>query len=390
MAQRRFITKEMAWQIETALKCLPEPLAVPDNPSAHVYLSKIINIVRNALARVDKGEQVFTLRVCRSVDSILPNLERYYPHESAVIIRGIVAGVRSAFDCESANDLVAEEPEVHHFVVNGSNGVGKNKETLAGVDMVYSSKEMSEVASVVPILAQSDIAVLVQGDTGVGKELVARAIHLSSSRKDSPFFAINCAAVPENLIESELFGYKKGAFTGANSDKRGVLESVGEGTLLLDEIGDMSLPMQAKLLRALQERKFRPLGDDRNGGKDFRGRLITATNRDLRQEVNAHRFREDLFYRINGFQISVPPLRDRKEDILPIARDLIKSIRQGVALSSQAEEMLYAYEFPGNVRELDTVLQRAVLVMMKLNHPDSLDIILPEDIVFYDVLDLHD
>lgn len=213
--------------------------------------------------------------------------------------------------------------------------------------------------------AHSDITVLIQGETGTGKELVANIIHANGLRADGIFFIQNCAAIPEALLESELFGHKKGAFTGAVFDKKGIFEHADKGTIFLDEIGDMSLPIQAKLLRLLQEGEIRPVGS--NQVKHVDVRVISATNKDLFQEVRKGRFREDLFYRLSVFTLTPPPLRDIPEDIPLLANYFIRLNRQNTlttvnSISQEALEILLSHPFPGNVRELENEIERAMVM----------------------------
>jgi transcriptional regulator with PAS, ATPase and Fis domain len=217
----------------------------------------------------------------------------------------------------------------------------------------------------------SDLPVLVQGESGTGKELVARAVHDSSARKNGPFVAINCAAVPDNLLESELFGYERGAFTGAAVRKPGLFEVADRGTLFLDEIGDISAAVQAKLLRVLETKEFFRLGSTRAVRSDVR--VVAATNKDLAEMMTNGGFREDLYYRINGVTLRLPPLRDRPADVLPLALHFIRThgIKRG--LSPKALEVLKAYRWPGNVRELQMVIRRAgVLATGDLIEPRDL------------------
>jgi len=227
-------------------------------------------------------------------------------------------------------------------------------------DVVGVSSSMRRVYDMVARVAPSDASVLIHGETGTGKELIARAIHAKSLRADGPFVALNCAAVPANLIESELFGHARGAFTDAKTSREGLFVEANGGTLFLDEIGEMPVEVQPKLLRALQERKVRPLGS--NSEISFDARIVAATNRDLEIGVEEKRFREDLYYRINVVKIDLPPLRERGADVLAIAHHLLRRIAQGrnLSLSAQAAERLMSYDWPGNVRELENCMERAV------------------------------
>jgi two-component system response regulator AtoC len=231
--------------------------------------------------------------------------------------------------------------------------------------MLAKSAPMVEVFRTVAKIADFKTTVLVTGESGVGKELVARALHTRSSRKAGPFVAINCGAIPENLLESELFGHKKGAFTDASHDKRGLFEEATGGTLLLDEIGELPLNLQVKLLRVLQEEFIRRLGDARDIKVDVR--IVAATHRDLTAEVKAGRFREDLFYRINVLHVAIPPLRERREDISLLIDHFIgrNNTRLGTrirGLSPEAKKTLLEYSWPGNVRELENTIERAMVL----------------------------
>ena len=230
-------------------------------------------------------------------------------------------------------------------------------------EIVGQSPAMRRVYDVIRRIATSDATVLIHGETGTGKELVARAIHRSSARAKGPFVAINCAAVPESLLESELFGHARGAFTSAHTERTGLLVQATGGTLFLDEIGELSMEVQPKLLRALQERKVRPVGA--NQEVPFDARLVSASNRDLDSEVSNKRFREDLYYRINVVTLEVPPLRERAGDILLLAQHFLQRAAKANAkgtltLSPTAAEKLMTYAWPGNVRELENCIERAV------------------------------
>ena len=222
---------------------------------------------------------------------------------------------------------------------------------------------MAGVLDLVTRIADSAVGVLVTGESGTGKELIARAIHRQGPNPDGPFVAVNCAAIPEPLLESELFGHAKGAFTDAKSQRRGLFAQSSGGTLFLDEIGDMPLPMQVKLLRALEERQVRPVGSDTSS--PFDARVIAASNRDLEAAVQEKTFREDLYYRIHVVHIEVPPLRARAGDILELAQHFLRvaAARQRKAVtgfSSAVAEKLLGYTWPGNVRELLHTIERAV------------------------------
>ncbi|MBX3214895.1 MAG: sigma-54-dependent Fis family transcriptional regulator [Labilithrix sp.] len=227
------------------------------------------------------------------------------------------------------------------------------------------SPAMTEIFRTITKIADFKTTVLVQGESGVGKELVARAVHARSARKNHAFVPINCGAIPENLLESELFGHKKGAFTDAHSDRRGLFEEADGGTLFLDEIGELPLNLQVKLLRVLQEESIRRLGDSKDVKVDVR--IITATHRDLGAETKAGRFREDLFYRVNVLPIMIPPLRTRREDINLLIDHFItrNNARLGTqirALTADARKLLLEYAWPGNVRELENTIERAMVL----------------------------
>jgi len=225
------------------------------------------------------------------------------------------------------------------------------------------SKPMREVFDLIRRVADSQANILITGESGTGKELVAKAIHFNSSRKEAPFIPVNCAAIPEQLLESELFGYVKGAFTDARSDKRGLFEEAQGGTLFLDEISEMPMLLQAKLLRAVQEREIRRVGATQSIPVNVR--IFAATNLTLAEEVTAKRFREDLYYRLNVIEIRLPPLRDRKEDIPLLCNVLLHKManamgKLAMGIAESALGLLIDYHWPGNVRELENVIERAV------------------------------
>ncbi|MFN3871536.1 MAG: sigma-54-dependent transcriptional regulator [Ignavibacterium sp.] len=230
---------------------------------------------------------------------------------------------------------------------------------------VSSSPKMQEVLSVAARAAESKATVLITGESGTGKEVLAKSIHYISSRKDNPFVAVNVPALPETLLESELFGHEKGAFTGADKARIGRFELANKGTIFLDEIGDIPMNLQVKLLRVLQEHKIERLGS--NESIDIDVRVIAATHQNLHQKIKDGTFREDLFYRLNVISINIPPLRERKEDILPLIEHFIKKYaeennKSGIEISKEAIDYLMKYNYPGNVRELENIIERAVVL----------------------------
>lgn len=235
----------------------------------------------------------------------------------------------------------------------------------AGGDVIAQDALSRELLALAQRVAASNTTVMLSGESGSGKEVMARFLHRHSSRADQPFVAINCAAIPDNLLESTLFGHEKGAFTGAQSAQSGKFEQANGGTILLDEISEMPLALQAKLLRVLQEREVERVGGKKPIALDVR--IIATSNRDLEKTVADGLFREDLFYRLNVFPLRIAPLRERVEDIVPLARHLIGRLsastgRHGLSLSKQAEERLTRYTWPGNIRELENVVQRAMIL----------------------------
>jgi DNA-binding NtrC family response regulator len=231
--------------------------------------------------------------------------------------------------------------------------------------IIGESPALKALLSEVKKVANAKSSILVLGETGTGKELFARVIHHNSSRRDMPFVPINCSAIPENLLETELFGHVRGAFTGAVAAKKGIFEEAEGGTVFLDEIGDMSLALQAKLLRVIEDQVIRPVGSNKGTKVDIR--FITATNKDLKTAVKSHSFREDLYYRINVISLQIPPLRERKEDVGALIQHYLDRYSQemgkkGKDLSPEARDVLMNYEWAGNVRELQNVIERAILV----------------------------
>jgi two-component system response regulator FlrC len=261
--------------------------------------------------------------------------------------------------------------------IPGSSGTG-----LGSGDVVACAASSCRLLELARRVAASDCTVLLTGESGTGKEVIARFIHQHSPRRAQPFVAVNCAAIPENMLEAMLFGYERGAYTGANSANPGKFEQAQGGTLLLDEVTEMPLALQAKLLRVLQEREVERLGARNPIALDVR--VLATTNRQLRAEVAAGRFREDLYYRLNVFPLPLSPLRERRDDVLPIAMRLLatrsKPGERIPAMSAEAAQLLLVHTWPGNVRELDNVVQRALVLV-------SGPVILPEHIQIESDLD---
>ena len=254
----------------------------------------------------------------------------------------------------------------------------KEVNRLTGAEgMETANSAMKELLDTALRVAESDATVLITGESGTGKEVLARLIHRNSTRSNDSFIGINCAAIPENLIESELFGHTKGSFTGAIKNRKGRFQSAHGGTLFLDEIGDLRPEMQVKILRAVQEKKVEPLGSDYSEDVDVR--IIAATNRDLESDIRNGRFREDLYYRLSVIPLHLPPLRDRQEDIPGLVRHFLRRNHApiDVKLSKEAMEKLQFYQWPGNIRELQNVIERCV-ILRKTNLINADDIQLPD------------
>jgi len=242
--------------------------------------------------------------------------------------------------------------------------------------IIGNSPSMNHIYKLISQVAKTTTNVLITGESGTGKELIAQSIHQESDRSNQAFVVINCGGIPETLMESELFGHKKGSFTGATQDKKGLFEIAHKGTIFLDEIGELSLPIQVKLLRAVQERVFKPVGGNEDISVDIR--ILSATNKNLEKEVIAGNFREDLFYRLNVIEIKVPPLRERKTDLKLLAQHFLEKYSKEMGkeiskFSSYAIDLLNKYDFPGNIRELENLLERSVaLSTTNIILPDSL------------------
>ena len=355
-------------------------LIADDEKSIRLVLKKFLTSRGYEVLEAENGREVLEILKKESVDLIFLDLKMPKLSGLKVLekIKGIPTVVLTAYGTMDytvkaielgAVDYITkpfsfeEIGEILKKVLTKKEDKEIDKDTESGI--VGSSKVMQEVFKTVAKVARSSITVLITGESGTGKEVIARAIHRYSDRKNKPFVAVNCAALPANLLEAELFGYEKGAFTGAVSSKKGLFEQANGGTIFLDEIGELPLPLQAKLLRVLQEKEVRPIGSERSKKVDVR--VIAATNRNLEEEVKKGTFREDLYFRLNIVKIKLPPLRERKEDIIPLAHHFIKRFSKEFKLSpkelsADAVEFLLSYHFPGNVRELENMILRAMIL----------------------------
>lgn len=335
------------------------------------YLGEYKGIeVLQMIKKKNPGVLVIAMTAYGSIEASVEAIQMgaYYYITKPLDISGLKILINKALDYKNLTDKVAD---LKKLVVEKSDMY----------NIVASSKAMNEVFKIIDRVKDIDINILITGESGTGKELIARTIHNSSNRGSGPIEIVNCAAIPHNLLESELFGYEKGAFTGANQRYKGKIELADKGTLFLDEIGDMDISLQAKLLRVIQEKKIIPLGSEKLIPVNFR--LIAATNKNLAEEVKRGNFREDLFFRLNVISIEAPPLRERKEDIPALCRHFMKKYcnafnKKVIGISKGAISVLEKYEYPGNVRELENIIERAVA----LTNNDMIDIQdLPKEIL---------
>ncbi|MCX6178957.1 MAG: sigma 54-interacting transcriptional regulator [Chlorobiales bacterium] len=293
------------------------------------------------------------------------SVERFSDHQELLHYDVEILGVIATMIAQAVELYLLENEDKTFLKMENERLRNALKEKFHPSNIIGNSKPMLEVYALINKINKTRSTVLILGESGVGKELVASAIHYNSLEANEPFIKFNCAALPENIIESELFGHEKGAFTGADKARKGRFEDADGGTIFLDEVGELSLPMQAKLLRVLQERTFEHVGGNKPITVDIR--IIAATNRDLIKMVETGTFREDLYYRLNVFPIIIPPLRERKGDIIILAEyfvsHFVKKFGKEVKLiSTIAQEMLLSYSWPGNIRELENVIERAVIL----------------------------
>ncbi|MFB0559283.1 MAG: sigma-54-dependent transcriptional regulator [Dehalococcoidales bacterium] len=312
------------------------------------------------------------IELLKKAKEISPGIEVIIITAYGSVPTAITAMREGAYDyiekpfCPEKAELLVEKLVEHQRLVEENISLHqKLEERYRFENIIAKSPKMQQVIEVIKVVAKSNATVLVFGESGTGKELVARAIHSQSYRKDKPFIAVSCAALPESLLESELFGHEKGAFTGAHAQRKGKFEVANRGTLFLDEIGEMSANIQVHLLRVLEEKEFTRVGGNELIKVDVR--VISATNTDMKEAVADGRFREDLYYRLNVVSIELPPLRERKEDIPLLAQHFLKKFavenqKEIIGFSPEANDFLLKYEWPGNVREVENAIERAVIL----------------------------
>jgi two-component system response regulator PilR (NtrC family) len=349
---------------------------------------------KEAISKIEKNHYDLLLCDIRLGDmtglAVLKASKKKNPHVTVIMIsafattetaveamnQGAFDYVPKPFENEELLQTIANALERKTLEIDKRAIDNELKESLHFGKIVGNSPRMQHIYEMIRQVAKTRSSVMITGESGTGKELIAKAIHEQSDRADEPFVTINCGGIPENLLESEFFGHRKGSFTGASADKQGLMEIANKGTLFLDEIAELSLPMQVKLLRAVQERVFRPVGGTKDISVDIR--ITSATNKKLEDEVIAGNFREDLFYRLNVIEIKVPPLRERKSDLLPLAQHFLEKYSQELGkqvtkFSSYAIDLLKKYDFPGNIRELENLIERSVaLSNTNILLPDSL------------------
>jgi two-component system response regulator HydG len=374
-----------------SIRKTPTVLVVDDDPESRAAMLKVLESVGYPTREADNGQQGLDLILQESIDVLVTDLRlpvmdgvellkraKAADQEIEVILitgHGTVevaveAIKEGAYDfitkpVKKAQLLRAVEKASERQYLSRENKELRSQLSQSGVRrFVYASGEMRNISRMVEQVAPSTATVLITGDSGTGKEVIADAIHAASPRRGRPLIKVSCAALPETLLEAELFGYEKGAFTGANARKEGRFELANGGTLFLDEIGEISPAVQVKLLRVLQDQKFERLGGTRTIDADVR--ILAATNKDLQKEVEEKRFREDLFYRLNVISIRIPSLRERKDDIQLLAMHFLKTYadknqKKIEGFSEDAMLALTSYDWPGNVRELENAVERAVV-----------------------------
>lgn len=380
-------------------------LVVDDELSMREFLEILLSKEGYAVSCAKSGEDAYTILDGETFDLVITDIRmdnidglgvlrkvKEINPETPVIIISAYATAETAVEAmkEGAYDYIPKPFEVEEFKKILRDAIHKKAASRGEEDglagglhfgcLIGESPQMKKVYELIRRVAETKTNILISGESGTGKELVARAIHEQSPRCEKPFVVINCAGIPETLIESELFGYKKGAFTGANTDKGGFFEAADGGTVFFDEIGELSPAMQVKLLRVIQEKTFTRIGETRERTVDVR--FISATNKNLEQEVMDGEFREDLFFRLNVIEIPMPPLRERESDLPLLAhhflgkysKELGKDIKK---VSTYAMDILGKYPFPGNIRELENIIERSVAL-------ETSNIVLPQSLTLSD------
>ncbi len=326
------------------------------------------------------GIDVLKKAKAKSPDCVVIMISAYATAENAVAAmnEGAYDYLPKPFDNDELKQTISKALELKTLSEEKNHLDGLLKENLHFGHIVGNSPRMKSIYKVISQVAPTRTNVMITGESGTGKELIAQAIHQQSKRSDKPFVVINCASIPDTLLESEFFGYKKGAFTGASHDKKGLFDLANTGTVFLDEVGELQPQLQIKLLRIVQERTFKPVGSNEDVHVDIR--ILSATNKHLETELIEGRFREDLYYRLNVVEIKVPPLRERKGDIRALAQHFLEKYsrlqeKEVTKISSYAVDLLQKYDFPGNIRELENLIERSVaLSNTNILLPDNLSL----------------
>jgi len=372
--------KEHTGHLETILNSAQEGIQACDNTGKILYLNKAFFEITKKTPQDYVDKNVFEVSPHGSLAKVLKTKEPVFgwvnvikdsnvevvSNASPIMVNGEMKGAvvvfRDLSDIKKMAETIAKSKETIEVLKNEFNQLASAKYSFS--DLVGENAVFVQCKKHALRAARSDSGILITGESGTGKELFAHAIHNSSPRADGPFIKMNCAAIPENLLESEMYGYEKGAFTGAGRTKIGKFELADGGTIFLDEIGDMSLPLQSKLLRVLQEREIERLGSNRIKTVDIR--IIAATNQNLEQMVEKKTFREDLYYRLKVINIQIPPLRERKDDLPALIEFFIniynKKSKKDCRISPEVTAMMLRYNWPGNVRELQNILERAIVL----------------------------
>ncbi len=365
--------KNMRWAIKRAFKNQPyDFLEAADGEEGIRVFEKeqpdlvLMDLKMQKMDGLTALEKMKTLEKDMEKDIPVVMITAHGSAESAVeaMKHGALDYISKPFDVEELRIILQKALEFKGLQ-DKVNYLEEVLEMKQGKPIIGKSEKMNDVLKMVHQVAKTDATVLILGESGTGKEIIADTIHRNSERRQGPYVKVNCGAIPENLLESELFGYEKGAFTGAVKRKIGKFQRGEGGTIFLDEIGELSLPMQVKILRVLQEREVEPVGGTETYTVDTR--IITATNQNLYEKVQKKEFREDLYYRLNVFPIELPPLRERKEDIALLAKHFLQKYQQelgkkDVKISKEALEALMDYHWPGNIRELENIVERTLII----------------------------